>query len=122
MDIGKFIAKAMTNLSAMANYMCGGHYEPRNPEEGQIGGDLLELARTLSNEVPGTFFLAIDTGNAAFDEGGGGSTGGEIAHILQTLALKVRDRGPEALHSESPFVLRDNNGNRVGTAHFFIKE
>ena len=122
MDIGKFITKALAALPAMANYMRGGHYEPRNAEEGQIGGDLLNLSTTLTTEVPGTFFIAIDTGNAAFDEGVGGSTGDEIGVILQRLALKVHGLDRESILAESPIVLRDTNGNRVGTAHFFPKE
>lgn len=122
MDIGKFMAKALTDLTAMANYMCGGHYEPRNTEEAEIGKDLLELSQTLKDGVPGTFFVAIDTGNAAFDEGAGGSTGNELSIILARLASRVRDESPEQLRADSPIALRDHNGNRVGTAHFFIKE
>lgn len=122
MDIGKFMAKALTDLTAMANYMCGGHYEPRNTEEAEIGKDLLELSRTLKGEIPGTFFVAIDTGNAAFDDGAGGSVGNELSIILGRLGNRVRELSPEELRAESPIALRDHNGNRVGTAHFFIKE
>ena len=32
-------------LQSLANYLCGGHYEPRTEEEGQLGGAILaELA------------------------------------------------------------------------------
>lgn len=122
MNIGKFLAKALTDITAMANYMCGGHYEPRNAEEAQIGADLLEMSNTLKREMPGSLFLVIDTGNAAFDHDAGGSTGDELSRILVHLARQLQNSTPEQLAVESPYMLRDNNGNSVGTAHFFIKE
>ena len=53
--------------------------------------------------------LFIETGNAAFSD----DSGDELARILETLAARIRNNGPE-----SYVVLRDINGNKVGEAQF----
>ena len=53
--------------------------------------------------------LFIETGNAAFDD----EPATELARILETLAARIRDNGPETY-----VILRDYNGNKVGEAQF----
>lgn len=56
-----------------------------------------------------TFKLTIDTTNAAFDD----SPEQEVARILRELAKRIEARGlPPARGVD---VLRDTNGNMVGT-------
>ena len=53
--------------------------------------------------------ITIDTGNAAFEDGAGGS---EVARILRTLADRYENDGLW----DQTHTLRDINGNRVGKA------
>ena len=54
--------------------------------------------------------LSIDTTNAAFEDTGVES---EVARILKALAERIEREGAKA---GQEFVLRDLNGNKVGTA------
>lgn len=55
------------------------------------------------------FSLTIETVNAAFED----NAAAEIARILRQLAQRLEDDGME---SGQEFVLRDLNGNKVGSA------
>ena len=69
----------------------------------------LGLGRTHRSSKMENFTLNIETVNAAFDNG---STE-EIARILRQLAQRLENEGMEA---GQEFVLRDANGNKVGSA------
>ena len=56
--------------------------------------------------------LTIDSSNAAFDDDGNGGYS-EAARILRWLAAQIVHDGPGEPRG---YVLRDINGNRVGTA------
>lgn len=53
------------------------------------------------------FTLSINTSNAAFDD----YEAHEVARILRELAQRLENNG-----MESEIILRDINGNKVGTA------
>lgn len=56
----------------------------------------------------GTVRLVLDTGNAAFDNEGGGDWASEVHRILREAADRLQD-------GERDFTLRDINGNKVGS-------
>ncbi len=54
--------------------------------------------------------ISIETSNAAFEDAG---VNYEVARILSELAARIKNDGMEA---GDVIVLRDENGNKVGTA------
>lgn len=63
---------------------------------------------------PMQFILTIECDNDAFVD----YPGQEVADVLTRLADRVRTADPGGRDQSDPFVLRDINGNRVGTAYF----
>lgn len=54
--------------------------------------------------------ISIETSNAAFEDAG---VNYEVARILSKLAERIKNDGMDA---GEVFILRDKNGNKVGTA------
>lgn len=54
--------------------------------------------------------ISIETSNAAFKDAG---VNYEVARILSQLAERIKNDGMDA---GEVFILRDENGNKVGTA------
>lgn len=63
------------------------------------------------------FTVSIDCDTAAFDDG----RGAEIARILRRVAGAVAENSPATLPL-AVWILRDSNGNRVGSAGFADSE
>ncbi len=59
-----------------------------------------------------TLKLSIETSNSAFQDEG---TEYELARILEALAKRIQNEGAT---KGQEYVLRDINGNKVGTATF----
>ena len=60
--------------------------------------------------------LTMNLDNSAFDNNG---ISREAATILESLIVRLNDLDSGDVFEQSPFVLIDSNGNRVGKAEFF---
>lgn len=58
--------------------------------------------------------LTVNTGSSAFDD----NPGAEIARILEEVAFHYREYG----RTGEKIILRDSNGNHVGTAEWWNDE